>query len=74
MRFIFGEGRCVFENLANSFDSAVFENTEEGRFEVNYALSHDDGYSWDQTRRRLYTAGNGKICGAPQGKPDISDF
>ncbi|RYP42823.1 hypothetical protein DL770_011637 [Monosporascus sp. CRB-9-2] len=45
---------------------AVFENTEDGRFSVNYVTSHDDGYTWGLQRTRLYTARNGGICGAPQ--------
>ncbi|KAF5518364.1 hypothetical protein CGCA056_v010873 [Colletotrichum aenigma] len=44
---------------------AVFEHTREGRFNVDYVLSHDDGYSWGE-RGSLYTARDGKLSGAPQ--------
>lgn len=45
--------------------SAVFEETELGRFAVSYVISHDDGYSWGE-RGRLYTPKDGTIAGAPQ--------
>lgn len=45
--------------------SCVFENTVDGRFNVDYVLSHDDGYTWGE-RGRLYTAKNAKESGAPQ--------
>ncbi|KAK5627656.1 hypothetical protein RRF57_003371 [Xylaria bambusicola] len=44
---------------------AVFENTESGRFSIDYVLSHDDGRSWGE-RGRLYTAANGGTAIAPQ--------
>ncbi|EXF77469.1 hypothetical protein CFIO01_10949 [Colletotrichum fioriniae PJ7] len=44
---------------------AVFEHTREGRFNVDYVLSHDDGYTWGE-RGSLYTARNGRMSGAPQ--------
>lgn len=69
--FPFGKGLWCWSSLGTNClpRSAVYENTEDGRFSVNYALSHDDGYTWEMQRTRLYTARNGKICGAPQGKP-----
>ncbi|KAI0531815.1 glycoside hydrolase family 93 protein [Xylaria digitata] len=44
---------------------AVFENTEIGRFSIDYVLSHDDGRSWGE-RGRLYTAANNAQAIAPQ--------
>ncbi|KAI1426942.1 glycoside hydrolase family 93 protein [Xylaria sp. FL1777] len=44
---------------------AVFENTESGRFSIDYVLSHSDGRSWGQ-RTRLYTASNNGQAIAPQ--------
>ncbi|RYP07427.1 hypothetical protein DL764_002504 [Monosporascus ibericus] len=56
---------------------AIFENTEDGRFSVNYVTSHDDGYTWGLQRTRLYTACNGRIYCAPQaetrGPPPLED-
>ena len=43
---------------------AVFENTEIGKFNIDYVLSHDGGYTWGQ-RTRLYTPPTGH-AGAPQ--------
>lgn len=46
--------------------SCVFENTYNSpSFNVDYVISHDDGYTWGE-RGRLYTARNGKLSGAPQ--------
>lgn len=45
--------------------SAVFENTEEARFTVDYVISHNDGYSWGE-RGRLYTPRSNATAGAPQ--------
>jgi photosystem II stability/assembly factor-like uncharacterized protein len=44
---------------------AVFENTEDGRFSIDYVLSHNDGRSWGE-RGRLYTAANKREAIAPQ--------
>ncbi|KAI0404676.1 glycoside hydrolase family 93 protein [Xylaria palmicola] len=44
---------------------AVFENTEAGRFSIDYVRSHDDGRSWGE-RGRLYTAANNREAIAPQ--------
>ncbi|KAF9876514.1 bnr asp-box repeat domain protein [Colletotrichum karsti] len=44
---------------------AVFEHTTSGIFNVDYVISHDDGYTWGE-RGSLYTAANGKLSGAPQ--------
>ncbi|KAI1368394.1 glycoside hydrolase family 93 protein [Xylaria arbuscula] len=44
---------------------AVFENTESGKFSIDYVLSHNDGRSWGE-RGRLYTAANGGTAIAPQ--------
>ncbi|RWA11335.1 hypothetical protein EKO27_g3787 [Xylaria grammica] len=44
---------------------AVFENTEIGRFSIDYVRSHDDGRSWGE-RGRLYTAANNAEAIAPQ--------
>ncbi|KAI1112884.1 glycoside hydrolase family 93 protein [Nemania sp. NC0429] len=44
---------------------AVFENTEDGGFSIDFVLSHDDGRSWGQ-RGRAYTAANDGQAIAPQ--------
>ncbi|KAI1192616.1 glycoside hydrolase family 93 protein [Nemania serpens] len=44
---------------------AVFENTEDCGFSIDYVLSHDDGRSWGQ-RGRAYTAANNGEAIAPQ--------
>ncbi|KAI3327224.1 glycoside hydrolase family 93 protein [Xylariaceae sp. AK1471] len=44
---------------------AVFENTEDVRFSIDYVRSHDDGRSWGE-RGRLYTAANNGQAIAPQ--------
>ncbi|TDZ34297.1 hypothetical protein C8035_v010769 [Colletotrichum spinosum] len=56
-------GVAPIDNSGNLI--AVFEHTREGKFNVDYVLSHDDGYSWGE-RGSLYTARNGKMSGAPQ--------
>lgn len=45
-------------------ESCVFENTESGPFSVDAVFSQDDGRTWD-SRRRIYTASNGREAGAP---------
>ncbi|KAI8626404.1 glycoside hydrolase family 93 protein [Xylariaceae sp. FL1651] len=44
---------------------AVFENTVDGGFSIDYVLSHNDGGSWGE-RGRLYTAANNGEAIAPQ--------
>ncbi|CAJ2500315.1 Uu.00g031680.m01.CDS01 [Anthostomella pinea] len=44
---------------------AVFENTEDGPYSIDYVTSTNDGSSWGG-RTRLYTARNGQNAGAPQ--------